>query len=76
MPIVSKYYFKVVLDFNNYDNDNNNNTNTNNNNTNNNNDDKFSYFHCKQARSGKEDVGKLYAAHSEEYSTDGSIEFP
>ena len=22
------------------------------------------------------DVGKLYAAHSEEYSTDGSIEFP
>ena len=47
MPIVSKYYFKVVLDLNNYDNDNNNNTNTNNNN-----DDKFSYFHCKQARSG------------------------
>ena len=56
MPIVSKYYFKVVLDFNNYDNDNNNNTNTNNNNTNtnNNNDDKFSYFHCKQARSDKQ----------------------
>ena len=74
MLIVSKYYFKVVLDFNNYDN---NNSNNNNNNSNNNNDDnKFSYFHCKQARSGKEDVGKLHAARSEEYySTDGSIEF-
>ena len=61
MPLVSKYYFKVVLDFNNYDNDNNNNTNNNNTNTNNNNantnnnnDDKFSYFHCKLARSGKQ----------------------
>ena len=73
MLIVSKYYFKVVLDFNNYDN---NNSDNNNNSNNNNDDNKFSYFHCKQARSGKEDVGKLYAARSEEYySTDGSIEF-
>ena len=41
MLIVSKYYFKVVLDFNNYDN---NNYNNNNNSNNNNDDNKFYLF--------------------------------
>lgn len=41
MPIVSKYYFKVVLDFNNYDN---NNYNNNNNSNNYNDDNKFYLF--------------------------------
>ena len=41
MLIVSKYYFKVVLDFNNYDN---NNYNNNNNSNNYNDDNKFYLF--------------------------------